>query len=390
MAANVTRVNPKLIHELEKYGAQDVQNCYHCGNCSAVCPHADEFFVFPRKSMRMLQMGLEKRIEASLEPWLCYYCGQCSTGCPRGAEPGETMMSLRRWLTSRYDFTGISRLFYRSWKAEAVVLAAVALLSALGFLIFGFSQGSIHHYDGEQAFLPSASIHIFDWGMAAVLSALLLINSIRMWWFTTGGNPRIRPKLGTYLKALYQLPLQFFTQKEYARCGERKPWLVHLALMLSYVSMLVLIMFFLVDMQAGPEIRWPFHGVGYVASAGLLFGVLFAVIGRIRKSAPHVAHSHESDWLFLGMLLIVTVTGIVQHVLHRAGAATAANIAYVVHLSLVVPMLLLEVPFGKWSHMAYRPLAAFLAAVHRETLAQQRSSAAQGEQATASRSLAAA
>ena len=76
MVANVTRVNPKLIHELEKYGAQDVQNCYHCGNCSAVCPHADEYFVFPRKSMRMLQMGLEKRIEASLEPWLCYYCGQ--------------------------------------------------------------------------------------------------------------------------------------------------------------------------------------------------------------------------------------------------------------------------------------------------------------------------
>lgn len=385
-----TRVNPKLIHDLERYGAQDVQNCYHCGSCSAVCPHADETFVFPRKSMRLLQMGLERRIEASLEPWLCYYCGQCSTQCPRGAEPGETMMSIRRWLTSRYDATGISRLFYRSWKAEAVVLTLVALLTAVGFLAFGFSRGDIHSYDGPGAFLPSASVHLFDWALASVLVVLLIVNSFRMWWFTTGGNPRIRPKLGSYLKALYLLPVHFLTQKEYARCGSRRPWLVHLMLMLSYLSMLVLIMVFLVDMQAGPAIRWPFHAVGYLASAGLLIGVLVGVVGRIRKSAPNVAHSHESDWIFLGMLLIVTATGILQHVLHRAGAATAANIAYIVHLSLVVPMLLLEVPFGKWSHMVYRPLAVFLAAVHKDTLARRRTVEAAAEQAPASRRLAAA
>jgi hypothetical protein len=29
----------------------------------------------------------------------------------------------------------------------------------------------------------------------------------------------------------------------------------------------------------------------------------------------------------------------------------------------VVPMLLLEVPFSKWSHMAYRPLAMYFAAL---------------------------
>ena len=44
------RVNPKLIDELEYFGSEDVQNCYHCGNCSAVCPHADEMFVFPTQA----------------------------------------------------------------------------------------------------------------------------------------------------------------------------------------------------------------------------------------------------------------------------------------------------------------------------------------------------
>ena len=367
-----TRVNPKLIRDLERYGAEDVQNCYHCGNCSAVCAHSAPGFVFPRKPMRLLQMGLEKRLEASLDPWLCYYCGQCSTQCPRDAEPGETMMSLRRWLTSRYDLTGISRLFYASWKTEVVMLVLVALLTAAGLLTFGFTRGSIHVYDGPGAFLPSAAIHLFDWGMAAVLASLLLANAARMWWLTTGKSPRVRPRLGAYLKALYLLPLHFVTQRQYARCESRRPWLVHLGLMLSYVTMLVLIMVFLAPMQQGPDIRWSVHAFGYAASVGLLLAVAYAFNGRIRKTQPHLKHSHESDWIFLAMLLLVTVTGIVQHVLHRTGAEVAANVAYVVHLGLVVPMLVLEVPFGKWSHMAYRPLAVYLAAVHREALESER------------------
>jgi hypothetical protein len=34
---------------------------------------------------------------------------------------------------------------------------------------------------------------------------------------------------------------------------------------------------------------------------------------------------------------------------------------YVVHLMGAVPMLVLEVPFGKWAHLAYRPLAMYFA-----------------------------
>ena len=43
--------------------------------------------------------------------------------------------------------------------------------------------------------------------------------------------------------------------------------------MLSYVTMLVLIMFFLRQMQSGPAIDWSVHGLGYVASLGLLSAV---------------------------------------------------------------------------------------------------------------------
>ena len=373
------RVNPRLISDLERYGAEDVEKCYHCGNCSAVCSHAEEGFVFPRRPMRYLQMGLEKRIQGLLDPWLCYYCGQCSIQCPRDAEPGETMMSLRRWLTSRYDFTGISRLFYRSWKAELAAILIVAALTAAGFLYYGFTFGNIGVYDGPDAFLPSSAVHFFDWTMAFVLAALLGINALRMWWFTTGSNPKIKPSLWMYVENIYMMPLHFFTQKRYAHCDKKRPWLIHLGLMLSYVTMLVLIMFFLRYMQEGPGIRWSVHIFGYLASLGLLAAVGYAIYGRLKKTEVHLKHSHESDWIFLFMLLLVTVTGILQHLLHRFGAEAAANIAYVVHLAFVVPMLTLEVPFSKWAHLAYRPLGMYLARIHSAALARESRPAPQTE-----------
>jgi len=355
------RVNPKLITELEIYGAQDVSNCYHCGNCSATCPFSKEPYIFPRRSMRSLQMGLEAKLESNLEPWLCYYCGECSAECPRDAEPGETMMSLRRWLTARYDFTGISRLFYLSWKAELLAVIIVALIAGAGFLLYGFSQGNITQYNGPDAFLPASSIHIFDWTLAAVLLALLLTNCARMWWFTVGRDTKVRVPLSAYVRKIYLLPTHFFTQMRYARCEQKRPWVIHLVLMLSYVTMLILIMFFLAPMWSGPAVNWSVHVFGLAAAAGLLVTTIIFLRKRLKKSEVQYQHSHETDWMFLVLLIVVAATGLVQFTLHRLGLGTAANVNYVIHMMAVVPMLLLEVPFSKWSHMAYRPLAMYFA-----------------------------
>lgn len=359
-----TLIKPGLADELQRYGAEDVAKCFNCGTCSAVCVHSEEPYVLPRRPIHALQLGLEDKLEGMLEPWLCYYCGECSEQCPKEAEPGETMMSLRRWLTSRYDFTGISRLFYRSWRWEMFAIMVAALFTGLGFTIFGLAHGgSFSHYDGPNAFLPSGSVHIFDWSMAAVLVILLGTNALRMWHFVMGRGDGARAGLGSYLAALPALPAHFFAQPKYRQCDRKRPWAVHLALMLSYVTMLVLIMFFLREMQAGPAIDWRVHVFGYLASLGLIAAVLLNLRGRLKKDSPQHAHSHESDWMFLILLLVVAVTGVLQHILHRAGVDTAANVVYIVHLMGVVPMLVLEVPFGKWSHMAYRPLAMYLARV---------------------------
>ena len=363
------RANPSLIDELQRYGAEDVSRCYHCGNCTAACQLSERSFLFPRRSMRALQMGLERRLRSSLDPWLCYYCGDCSEQCPRGADPGETMMSLRRWLTAQYDLTGISRLFYRSPATQVAAMVGLAALTAFGFVVHAQATGGLLSvYDGPRAFLPEGAVHLFDWAMGASLFALLLVNCARMAWFTLHDGTAPRASAGAYLRALGLLPLHFVTQKRYAQCKNRGPWRIHLALMLSYVTMLVLIVFFLPQMQHGPEVRWSVHAFGYLAAIGLLAGTIVALRGRIRRDAAHHQHSHASDWIFLGMLLALAATGVVQHVLHRAGLPAAANVAYLVHLMLVAPFEITQVPFGKWSHMAYRPLAIYLARVQEAAL----------------------
>ncbi len=107
----IQRVNPDLKKYLVKYGIQDWNECFHCGNCTAICPLTDHDFLFPRKAIRQVQMGLTDSLASNFDPWLCYYCGECSETCPRDANPGELMMSLRRYLTSVYDWTGLSKLF---------------------------------------------------------------------------------------------------------------------------------------------------------------------------------------------------------------------------------------------------------------------------------------
>src|SRR5512147_1928207 len=110
------RVDPGLAAELNRFqeSTVSVSKCFNCGTCSAICAHAEGQDAFPRRMIRYVQLGLEQRLLESPEPWLCYYCGACSTTCPRDADPAELMMTLRRWLTSRYDWTGVSRRLYLS------------------------------------------------------------------------------------------------------------------------------------------------------------------------------------------------------------------------------------------------------------------------------------
>jgi heterodisulfide reductase subunit C/quinone-modifying oxidoreductase subunit QmoC len=371
------RVNPSYIDVLDKFGAEDVQLCYQCGDCSTVCSHADDIFKFPRKSMRQLQMGLEEKLETSLEPWLCYYCGQCSEQCPREADPGETMMSLRRWLISRYDVTGIAAQFFKSKVSEILTVIVIALLTGTYLTFYGISNGSLHIYDGEGAFLPSSFIHTFDLIVGSIMFLFLWLGALRMWYFTMVKRATVPVPWWLYFKKLYEVPLHFLTQKQYAECEDKDskkvhmPWLIHFGLAMGYSFMIVLIMVFVEPFQAGPAINWPLHIFGYLATIGLIAGCIYFIRHRILKgNQVQYKKTHSTDWMFVILLFIIVITGITQHILHRTGFLAAANITYVIHLMAVIPWFL-RMPFSKWAHLAYRPLAMYYAAIQKAAVERQ-------------------
>ena len=113
----------------------------------------------------------------------------------------------------------------------------------------------------------------------------------------------------------------------------------------------------------------------------LLYGGADILLGRIKKEHQSHRFSHLSDWIFPILLLLTTISGILVHTFRYLGLPLATYYTYAAHMVVLTPMLVLEVPFGKWSHLAYRPLAVYFQSI--KVKAQQEQKAAVGAAAAA-------
>jgi ferredoxin len=368
------RVNPALAEELAHFGGETISKCFNCGNCTAVCGLSKNQTVFPRKIIRYLQLGLEQKLLESPEPWLCYYCGACSDTCPREAQPGELMMATRRWLTSRYDWTGLSRRLYLSEAWEIGMLSLTALLVLAAFIVpglFGVPFG-IYNLRGEamahvrlDLFAPKAWIHRADWALAAMLLVLLSANALRMIVAVRRGFNQASVPLVTWLRDAYQPLLHLLTQKRWLECDNdtRFRWLQHFLLVTGYATMFLLVVAFLPAFQRdGAEFHWTAL-FGYYGTAVLLWVTVAAMSSRWRKTEQIHKFSQITDWMFLVLLFLTALSGIVLHLARLLDWPLATYALYVVHLMIAVSMLVIEVPFGKWLHLVFRPVAKYMVAV---------------------------
>jgi len=364
-------VNPDFLLNLKKFGVSDAATCFNCGNCTAVCSLSSESEPFPRKTIRYLQLGLDDKLMQSPEPWLCYYCGDCSDTCPRQANPGEVMMGLRRYLTSRYDWTGISRLFYTSKAFEVLSILVVAALVGLTF--YFFHGPMLTDRVALNEFAPNTTIEILDLILLAVLSFFLLSNAVRMSKAVMArrGDPILNGgsifgiPVQAYLREAREFLVQFITQRRFDTCGtrsQRTQWIVHLLIMTGYSIVFLLVVLGIRWFQRD-EIYALWHPVrllGYYATFAILYGVSYAIIGRIKKSKSVYQHTHSTDWAFLILLWLTTFSGILIHAARLLEMPFITYYLYVIHLMIAVPMLVIEVPFAKWTHQLYRPLILYL------------------------------
>jgi ferredoxin len=341
----MAKINPEFTYQLKDYGVFDANACYNCGNCTAVCALSDQDNSFPRKMLRYSVLGLENDIKSSLEPWLCYYCGECSTTCPREANPGELMMALRRWLTTRYDWTGLSGLLYRS---QTFTLSAFILLAVL-VVWFGiyerFNIDHLLHYG-----------HLFEMSaIGLVFSIILLPNIFHMWWMTVY-KPGVKASVQSYFRSIGHLFVHMFTQKRTLGCDDnRLRWFEHFILVLGYLSLLFTTVF--LDWFS-TQSRFVIV-LGYLESAVIFVVTLDFVRRRIQKDQEISKHSHLSDWFFVIWLFLLGFSAFLARLFIDLDLLGHNQWLYLVHLVVLAQWALLIVPFGKWTHFLYRSFAMY-------------------------------
>jgi hypothetical protein len=282
------------------------------------------------------------------------------------------MMTFRRYLTARYDWTGLSARLYTSriWEIGALLAVGAFML----FLILSFHGPLVTERVELNTFAPAEMVHVFDLIMAGVLAFFLLSNAFRMYWFTMQQGAKVPIPMRLYLVEAKTLILHFVTQKVFLKCKSNwRRWLKHWLLVSGYVLMFLLVVVFLMWFQTDNiyPLYHPQRWIGYYATAVLLYGTIEILVGRLRKREQIHKFSDFSDWMFPILILLTTVSGILVHIFRYTGLPLATYYTYALHLMIAVPMLVIEVPFGKWAHLLYRPLALYLQAVKERALDEQ-------------------
>ncbi len=359
--------DPGLLAEIRRYGRFDTSGCYQCGSCTISCELVEGARTFPRRSIRYVLLGLREPLLASLEPWICHDCGDCSIICPRQAEPRISMSTLRRFLSAQYDWSGIAARLSRSRALYLTTFFAVALMTTL--LIVFYHLWYVKLAFGDFVTTPLGQEHMFPlmtyYTLVVMLLPLLLLTLrvYRVWRLSMAAHPAV--PLATYYREFWIYVYQSVTHSLMRKCPDRGRWLGHWMLALGTVMMLtiktVALRWFQTDNLY--PIYHPQRWLGYIAAALIIYGIVDILIGRTRAKKEIYKQTRIEDLVFPIALLLTALTGLAAHILRYAGFTMACHFAYALHVVIATPMLVVEMSFGKWSHMIYRPLALYLESV---------------------------
>jgi len=371
-----TRVDRNLYPELQRFGATDISACFNCGVCSAICPLSVNGASFPRQMSRYAQLGMRDKLLASPELWSCYGCSECTDSCPTKADPASFMAAARRYAVASYDRTHLAYLLATSSLFAGVfVVALVSLLAAFMYSVHRPVDGSTLAFF---QFIPSDFVHSLGVVAMAVMGVAALIGLFEMVRRVLRGPKQgaaqatVRRVAGA---AVYAVGTESLAQTRFREdCDdavETRPWysrrwFIHFATMWGFLGLLGATMLDygleLLGLKATGTpvpIWYPVRLLGTLAGAALIYGTTVMIVRRLRKSDRSSLHSTTSDWTFLSMLWIAGVTGFLLELgLYLPSAPSWGYPMFLVHVGVAMALVLL-VPFGKFAHVLYRPVALF-------------------------------
>jgi len=349
--------------------ASDLSLCYQCGTCTAVCPVSTADNPFPRKEMVWVQWGLKEQALGNASIWLCHQCGTCNAYCPRDAKPSNVMAALRDDSITHYAVPA----FMGRALAEPRFLP---LLFAIPLVIFLAILGGLGHLgglpEGRIVFSKLLPIMAIEATFVAAIGLALVgaaAGGIRYWRAMNRTAPVSGARAG-----LVGVLREIFAHRQFAKCTGDAPGTrathkehlphAHMAVFYGFLGLVVTTASVGIGIYAfGYLTPWPFwHPVkilGNLSGIAVVVAVTLFLWRRI-ADARAAGKSTYSDWLFLAVLGLTTLTGFGCQWLRLADVRVAYPL-YVVHLMFVF-FLLVYVPYSKLAHVLYRTLAMLHAA----------------------------
>ena len=374
------RANPDFMQELKEYGDLDIEACFNCGNCTAVCPLSTESDNFPRRMIRYAQLGLEDELLSSKELWMCLYCGECTKTCPREADPGEYMAAARRFAIAKYDRTGIAKRLYTS--AAFNVISLLVLAVVFGVFLYSYhgtmSMGTpIKFFE----FIPSPIIHNLGIiaGVIVAITALLGMATMAIDLNKHTDYPE-GSKLNWWQALWEAVGVESLGQKSYrSDCEtynpEEKPWYLqkwfaHASVMWGFIGLFVTTAInYLLELLHVKEtgtymaVWHPIRLLGILSGVLLVYGTTELIRRRWKKEDESYTHSTPSDWSFLILMWLAGVTGFALDIaVYLPMAQIWGYWMLLIHL-IVIGELLLLAPFTKFAHAVYRIIALYFYAL---------------------------
>ena len=366
------RADPNLLLEMKKYGDVNIESCFNCGNCTAVCPLTTDNESFPRRMIRCAQLGLQQPLLSSKELWLCYYCGECTQTCPRQADPGEYMATARRYAIAQYDRTGLAKLLYTAPGFSILFLTLLAV-------IFGWFMYTTHGpmagdlLDSIDFITPEAAhlvIFIFLIVLGGLLGSVMMVvqvgkvnrfpkgarlNWLDALWKAVGvealGQKRYRGECESYTE-----PQPWYLQK----------WFVHASIMWGFLGLMAASLMDLAFNITGIKslgdavpIWYPARLLGTIAGLLMIYGTSIALLKRIRKIDESTSHSTLSDWVFLILLWLSGISGFGLEIsLYLPKEPVWSNWISIFHIAVAMELVILA-PFTKFAHAFCRTVALY-------------------------------
>ncbi len=384
----MTTVDIDLLADLQRFGAADVTACFTCGTCTATCPLTDNDGTFPRRMIRYAQVGLKDELLSSKELWTCYHCGLCSDSCPTEADPAEFMASARKYAVASYDPTGLARILY----TRPIVGSLLAVLVAAFFAVFMYAS----HGPQEGArldlfsFIPEGLIHWTGITVMMLLALAGLVGVARMARRTArhegvtlrslfAGRAELRHTLAA---AWDTVAVESVGQRRYREdCKDdapaepfyRRRWFLHAMTVWGFLGLLTatLLDYGLAVIgvkKTGTDIPiwYPSRLIGTVAGLAMLYGVTLFAVNRVRRVNRAAARSTASDWLLLVLLWITGASGfLIEVALYLPPTPPWGYWVFLFHVAVAMELIIL-LPFTKFAHVIYRPMALFFHALARQ------------------------